>query len=77
MRPYQAPSEGLFVFVCAFAAQYLIGEIINLYPETADGTYDPQAYQTGFGVFLAVQLIALAWYLRGVRSLRQKGIVKN
>ena len=54
-----------------------IGEIIDLYPKSADGGYDPQGFQTGFGVFLLVQLAALAWYLYGMRRLRQDGIVRD
>ena len=39
----------LFIFATAFAIQYLIGEIIDLYPKSADGAYDPRAFQTSFG----------------------------
>ena len=65
----------LFIFSSAFAIQYLIGEIIDLYPKSADGGYDPQGFQTGFGVFLLVQLLALGWYLWGMRRLRRDGVV--
>ncbi len=67
----------LFIFSSAFAIQYLIGEIIDLYPKSADGGYDPQGFQTGFGVFLLLQLFALGWYLIGMRKLRREGIVKS
>jgi predicted MFS family arabinose efflux permease len=53
----------LLVFLTAFVVQYAIGEIIDLFPTAADGGYDPRGYQLGFGVFLAVQALALAWYL--------------
>jgi MFS family permease len=53
----------LLVFLTAFVVQYAIGEIIDLFPTTADGGYDPRGYQLGFGVFLAVQALALTWYL--------------
>jgi MFS family permease len=52
----------LLVFLTAFVVQYAIGEIIDLFPTAADGGYDPRGYQLGFGVFLAVQALALAWY---------------
>jgi predicted MFS family arabinose efflux permease len=52
----------LLVFLTAFVVQYAIGEIIDLFPTTADGGYDPRGYQLGFGVFLAIQILALAWY---------------
>jgi predicted MFS family arabinose efflux permease len=60
----------LVIFLFAFGAQYAIGAIIDLFPTSAAGGYDPRAYQLGFGVFLAAQLLALAWYLLGRRALR-------
>jgi predicted MFS family arabinose efflux permease len=62
----------LGVFACAFLAQYLMGEIIDLF--TADGAaaYPEGAYQAAFGVFLAAQLAAFGWYLLG-RELRPAG----
>jgi len=57
------------LFLTAFGAQYAIGAIIDLFPTTASGGYDPAGYQVGFGVLLAAQLLALGWYLAGRRSL--------
>jgi MFS family permease len=57
----------LVVFLTAFAVQYAIGEIIDLFPTAADGGYDPRGYQLGFGVFLAVQVVALVWYFAAGR----------
>ncbi len=51
------------VFSTAFAAQYLIGAIIDFWPLTPTRGYDPQGYQVGFAVFLAIQLAGLTWYL--------------
>jgi predicted MFS family arabinose efflux permease len=59
----------LVLFLFAFGAQYAIGAIIDLFPPSAAGGYDPRGYQAGFGVFFAAQLVALAWYLPGRRSL--------
>ena len=59
----------LLVFLTAFVVQYAIGEIIDLFPTTADGGYDPRGYQLGFGVFLAVQALALAWYVLADRII--------
>lgn len=67
----------LFIFGCAFVIQYLIGEVIDLYPKSADGGYAPEAYQTGFGIFFVLQLLALGWYLYGMRNLRRDGIVEG
>jgi predicted MFS family arabinose efflux permease len=55
----------LVIFLTAFGVQYAIGGIIDLFPTTAGGGYHPMAYQVGFGLALAAQLLALAWYLRG------------
>ena len=60
----------LLLFLVAFAVQYAIGAIIDLFPPTASGGYSPEGYRWAFGVFLALQLLALLWYLAGRRSLR-------
>jgi len=59
----------LVLFLTAFGAQYAIGAIIDLFPTTPSGGYDPTGYQVGFGVFFTVQLLALSWYLAGRRAL--------
>ena len=59
----------LLVFVMAFVAQWAIGAVIDLWPQTADGGYAAQGYQVAFAVMLALQVLALAWYVarRAVR----------
>jgi predicted MFS family arabinose efflux permease len=52
----------LLVFICAFAAQWGIGAIINLWPGTAAGGYAPPGYQAGFAMMLGLQLMALLWF---------------
>jgi predicted MFS family arabinose efflux permease len=59
----------LVLFLFAFGAQYAIGAIIDLFPTSAAGGYDPRGYQVGFGAFLAAQILALVWYLPGRRRL--------
>jgi MFS family permease len=49
------------LFVVAFFAQYAEGLVIGLFPATATG-YDPRGYSWAFGLFLLMQLAALAWY---------------
>jgi len=49
------------VFVAAFAAQWLIGAIIGLWPETA-GHYHPNGYRAGFGLLLLLQTLAAIWF---------------
>ena len=51
------------VFTFAFSCQYLIGEIIDLWPVTDAGGYAPAAYQVGFAVFLGIQVLGLMWFL--------------
>jgi hypothetical protein len=63
----------LVLFLFAFGAQYAIGAIIDLFPPDATGGYAPAGYQAGFGVFFLAQLLALAWYLAGHRSLTAGG----
>jgi MFS family permease len=52
----------LLVFVGAFATQWGIGAIVNLWP-AEDGRYPVIAYQAGFGTFVVGQLVALAFFL--------------
>jgi predicted MFS family arabinose efflux permease len=59
----------LVLFLTAFGAQYAIGAIIDLFPTTPDGGYDPNGYQVSFGAFFVIQLAALGWYLLGRRAL--------
>ncbi len=53
----------LLVFLTASLTQYVIGRIIDLWPQTATGGYQPAAYRVGFGVCLALQAVCLVWYL--------------
>ena len=52
----------LLVFIMAFATQWFIGGIIELWPVAADGHYDARGYQTGFAIMSALQLLCLGWY---------------
>ncbi len=65
----------LLVFSTASLSQYVIGWIIDLWPSTPAGGYDPAAYKVGFGLCLAVQAVCLVWYLAKppARTVRQKG----
>ena len=53
----------LLVFVAAFAAQWAIGLIINLWPLTVSGGYNESGYSTGFGLIVSLQIAAAIWYL--------------
>ncbi len=50
-------------FTGAFAVQWGIGAIINLFPPTATGGYAPEGYALAFWIMIAVQAAGLAWYL--------------
>ena len=52
----------LLVFVAAFAAQWIIGLIINLWPQTISGGYNASGYRAGFGLVLSLQLASATWY---------------
>lgn len=54
-------SMNLLLFMTAFAAQALIGAVINRFPTVGDG-YAPAGYQTAFGILLALQALAMIWY---------------
>lgn len=56
----------LLVFVAAFAAQWVIGLIINLWPQTLAGGYHASGYKTSFGLIVALQLTAAIWYFFSV-----------
>lgn len=54
-------SMNLLVFVGSFAFQWGTGIIIDLWPLTASGGYDPAAYRAGFGLVLATQVVSMLW----------------
>ncbi|MDB4442711.1 MFS transporter, partial [bacterium] len=63
----------LLVFICAFAAQWGIGAIINLWPVTAASGYAPPGYQAGFTMMLCLQVISLLWFfIASIRMARRK-----
>jgi predicted MFS family arabinose efflux permease len=62
----------LMIFGAAFIAQYLMGAIIELYPQPTPETYAPEAYRTAFGAFLALELAALAWFCVTAQYIRPK-----
>jgi predicted MFS family arabinose efflux permease len=50
------------MFVAAFAAQYGVGLIIGFFQPQGQG-YAAEAYMWAFGIFLALQVAALVWYV--------------
>ena len=53
----------VMVFVVAFGGQWGIGEVINLWPTDTDGGYARVAYQVGFGLMLALQVVSALWFI--------------
>lgn len=60
----------LLIFMTAFGVQYAIGAIIDLFPATAQGGYDPRGYQVGFAILFALQMLGLGWFLLGRSALK-------
>ena len=52
----------LMTFAAAFAAQWGVGAVIELWPEIPDGGYAPGAYRAAFTILVVLQCVALAWY---------------
>jgi len=53
----------LLVFVLAFAGQWAIGSIIELWPIGEGGRYAVAGFKTAFFAVLALQAITLGWFL--------------
>jgi predicted MFS family arabinose efflux permease len=60
----------LLVFSSAFAIQWLIGAMVNLWPAPGGG-YLAEGYQAAFGAFWCVQAVSLAWLLLGTRASQE------
>jgi predicted MFS family arabinose efflux permease len=54
----------VFTFGGAFAAQWGMGLIINLWPSLGiGGSYSPASYQAAFAMMFVIQVAGLAWFL--------------
>ena len=49
-------------FTFAFAVQWALGAIIDLWPPVARGQFAPDGYRWGFAMIVALQLCAFAWF---------------
>jgi len=56
-------SLNLLVFIASFALQWSIGAVIDLWPQTAQGGYNPTGFKAAFSALVAAQILAIAWYL--------------
>jgi sugar phosphate permease len=55
-------SLNLLVFIGAFAAQWGIGALIDLWPRTAGGGYAPAGYRVALLVMFALQMAGMIWF---------------
>ena len=62
-------ATNLIIFLTAFAVQYAVGAIIDFYPLTETGGYDPRGYQTSFAIVLGIQVVAFLWFVTKVPKL--------
>ncbi len=53
----------VLVFLGAFALQYLVGIALDLWGPGLDGRYPAEAFQTGFGLAVAIQVAAWIWFV--------------
>jgi hypothetical protein len=63
----------LLVFLFAFGVQATIGAIVDRWPAMADGGYPDAAYQTAFGCFWGLVLLAFTWFILGARRAPMDG----
>lgn len=56
-------AQNMMIFAGAFAAQWGIGAIINLWPPVAEGRYLPEAHQAAFLTMIALEVAAMIWFL--------------
>ena len=52
----------MLVFIAAFAVQWAIGWVINLWEVSAAGRFHPAGYQAGFLMIIVLQTASLAWF---------------
>lgn len=60
-------TANLLLFATAWALQWGIGVVLNRFRGPADGAVDPAGYHWAFGLVLALQIVAVLWYLRPKR----------
>jgi sugar phosphate permease len=66
-------SANFVSFAGAFAGQYLIGWVMDLFPRQAGGGYAARAYDYAFGGVLALEILGLLWFLYARRRTAPPG----
>ncbi|WNS76248.1 MFS transporter [Bacillus sp. DTU_2020_1000418_1_SI_GHA_SEK_038] len=51
----------LAVFLLTFVIQWLMGVIIDLWPATSSGAYNPTGYSVALGILFALHAVSLVW----------------
>ena len=59
----------VLTFLSAFATQYFVGAMLDLWPTTAAGGYHPDGYFAAFGILLVLQLTAFVWFAIGLNTM--------
>jgi hypothetical protein len=57
----------MVTFLLAFAVQFGVGAIINLWP-VIDGRYAPVGYRVAFGICWLLQVASVAWLAHAERN---------
>lgn len=60
-------TANLLLFASAWALQWGIGAVLDLFPGLVEGSVDPAGYRWALGLVLALQVLALIWYLHANR----------
>jgi len=60
-------TANLLLFATAWALQWGIGVVLDQFRANGDGAVDPAGYHWAFGSILALQILAVLWYLRPAR----------
>ncbi len=61
-------------FTFAFAVQWFLGAVIDLWPPVAEGRFASEGYRVGFAIIVAIQLAAFAWMVLSPRLTRKPAI---
>lgn len=61
----------VLTFLSAFATQYFFGAVLDLWPAGDTGGYHPAGYTTAFGILLALQAVAFAWFAYGLATRKR------
>jgi sugar phosphate permease len=65
-------AQNMLSFIGAFAVQWGVGVIINLWPELPGNHYDPAGHQAALVTLICVELVAFIWFLWPNRHLSNR-----